>query len=192
MKAISPRDAHRAIDTIVLAFAADPVERWLYPRGGDYLRHFRAFVEAFAGPALADGTAWMLDDFAAVALWLGPGSEPDGEAIVSVLTDSVAADQQDDVFVVLEQMEAMHPTDAHWYLPWLAVDPTRQRDGLGGHLLELSLQRVDLDGVPAYLETPNPRTVGFYERHGFEVTGQARSGECPPVTCMLRSVTADT
>jgi ribosomal protein S18 acetylase RimI-like enzyme len=190
MKGIEPRDGQRAIDTIVLAFAADPVERWMYPRPGDYLRHFRAFVEAFAGPALADGTAWMLDDFAAVALWLAPGREPEGETIVSVLTDSVAADQQDDLLVVLEQMDTTHPTSAHWYLPWLAVDPARQRDGLGGRLLELGLRRVDVDGLPAYLETPNPQTIAFYERRGFQVTGQARSGECPPITGMLRPAAA--
>jgi ribosomal protein S18 acetylase RimI-like enzyme len=186
MEVIESRDGERAIDTIVLAFAADPVERWMYPRGGDYLEHFRAFVEAFAGPALADGSAWMLDDFAAVALWLGPGSEPDGETIVSVLTSSVAADRHDDLLAVLEQMDAMHPTSAHWYLPWLAVDPARQRGGLGARLLDLGLDRVDRDGLPAYLETPNPRTIPFYERHGFQVTGQARSGECPPVTGMFR------
>jgi len=191
MKGIEPRDGERAIDTIVLAFAADPVERWMYPRAGDYLRHFPAFVAAFAGPALADATAWMLDDFAAVALWLGPGSQPDGETIVSALMDSVAADRQDDVLAVLEQMDALHPTSAHWYLPWLAVDPARQGAGLGDRLLELGLRRVDRDGLPAYLETPNPRTIPFYERCGFEVTGQARSGGCPPITAMLRPA-ADT
>jgi ribosomal protein S18 acetylase RimI-like enzyme len=190
MKGIESRDAQRAIDTIVLAFAADPVERWMYPSAGDYLHHFRAFVEAFAGPALADGTAWMLDDFAAVALWLGPGSQPEGETIVSVLIDSVMADRQDDLLAVLTQMDAMHPTSAHWYLPWLAVDPARQRDGLGGRLLDLGLRRVDRDGLPAYLETPNPQTIAFYERRGFQVTGQARSGECPPITAMLRPAAA--
>ncbi len=186
MKDIETRDGQRAIDTIVLAFAADPVERWMYPRAGDYLHHFRPFVEAFAGPALADGTAWMLEDFAAVALWLGPGSRPEGETIVSVLIDSVAADRQDDLLAVLEQMDAMHPTTAHWYLPWLAVDPARQSDGLGGRLLDLGLRRVDDDGLPAYLETPNPQTIAFYERRGFQVTGQARRGACPPITAMLR------
>ncbi len=186
MEAIESRDGPRAIDTIVLAFAADPVERWMYPRAGDYLHHFRAFVAAFAGPALANGTAWMLDDFAAVALWLGPGSEPDSETILAVLIDSVAADRQDDVLAVLEQMDALHPTGEHWYLPWLAVDPARQRAGLGERLLERGLRRVDRDGLPAYLETPNPRTIAFYERRGFQVTRQARSGECPPITAMLR------
>jgi GNAT superfamily N-acetyltransferase len=188
MHAIEPRDGQRAIDTIVLAFAADPVERWMYPRAADYLQHFRAFVEAFAGPALADGTAWMLDDFAAVALWLEPRREPDGEAIVSLLAGTVAADRHEDLFAVLEQMDAAHPASPHWYLPWLAVDPARQRDGLGARLLEHGLRRVDRDAMPAYLETPNPATVPFYERYGFAVTAQARAGDCPPVTSMLRPV----
>jgi ribosomal protein S18 acetylase RimI-like enzyme len=186
MNGIESRDGQRAIDTIVLAFAADPVERWMYPGAADYLHHFPAFVGAFAGPALTDGTAWMLEDFAAVALWLGPGSEPEGDTIVAVLTESVQADRQEDVLVVLEQMDAMHPKSAHWYLPWLAVDPARQRDGLGGRLLDLGLRRVDGDGLPAYLETPNPETIAFYERRGFQVTGEARRGQCPPITAMLR------
>lgn len=28
--------------------------------------------------------------------------------------------------------------------------------------------------LPAYLDSPNPRNVSFYERHGFVVTGEAR------------------
>ena len=45
---------------------------------------------------------------------------------------------------------------------------------------------VDTDHLPTYLETPNPRTISFYRRHGFEVTGVAQAGECPPITFMLR------
>jgi GNAT superfamily N-acetyltransferase len=186
MDVIEPRDGQRAIDTIVLAFVADAVERWMYPRATDYLRHFRAFVAAFAGAALADGTAWMLEDFAAVALWLQPRRGPDEQAIVSVLGSTVAADRQDDLISVLEQMEAAHPAFPHWYLPWLAVDPARQGEGLGARLLELGLRRVDSDAVPAYLETPDPQTIPFYERRGFRVTTEARAGGCPPVTGMLR------
>ena len=60
------------------------------------------------------------------------------------------------------------PTDPHWYLPWLGVDGARQGAGLGADLLRQCLMRVDADHSPAFLETPNPRTVPFYERHGFE------------------------
>ena len=83
-------------------------------------------------------------------------------------------------------MEAAHPTYPHWYLPWLAVAPAGQGLGRGGRLLAATLQKVDATHLPAYLETPNPRTVGLYERHGFVVTGQAQAGANPPLTLMTR------
>ena len=80
-------------------------------------------------------------------------------------------------------MDDLHPTYPHWYLPWLAVDPARQGHGLGAaRSWRNASPELDADGMPAYLETPNPRTVPFYERHGFEVTGEAAAGSCPPVT----------
>jgi ribosomal protein S18 acetylase RimI-like enzyme len=179
-------DERRALDLLVLAFSADPVERWLYPDAQQYLTHFPAFLAAFGGRAFAEGTVWSLDGFSAVALWLPPGTEADGDAIVAVLTDSVAPERQEDTFAVLGQMDDAHPSFPHWYLPWLGVDPALQGQGLGGELLEHCLRIVDADHVPAYLETPNPRTIPFYERYGFELTGEARAGACPPVALMLR------
>ena len=74
-------------------------------------------------------------------------------------------------------------------LPWLAVAPALQGRGLGARLLEHSLSIVDADGLPAFLETPNPRTVPLYERHGFEVIATPQAGNCPPMTSMLRPAT---
>src|SRR6476646_4530165 len=73
-------DKQAVIDTLVLAFSGDPVERWMYPEAQQYLAHFPAFVAAFGGGAFAQETAWGLDDCSAVALWFPPGSEPDGDA----------------------------------------------------------------------------------------------------------------
>lgn len=186
MKRITEAQEDRTIATIVAAFENDPVERWMFPELGEYERHFPTFVRAFGGEAFAHGTAWQVDDFAAVALWLPPGAEADAEAIGRVFAETVAAGKQDDLAAVAGQMDDLHPDEPHWYLPWLAVDPARQGEGLGGALLEECLARVDADRMPAYLETPNPRTVPLYERHGFEVTGEAAAGSCPPVTAMLR------
>jgi hypothetical protein len=44
-------DAQRVLATLVLAFAADPVERWLYPEPEQYLTRFPHFLAAFGGPA---------------------------------------------------------------------------------------------------------------------------------------------
>ena len=125
--------------------------------------------------------------FAAVALWLPPDAEADGDAIVAALTDTVAPERHEDTIAVLGQMDEAHPRFPHWYLPWLGVDPSMQGCGLGGALLAQCLRIVDEDHVAAYLETPNPRTIPFYERYGFKVTGEARSGACPPLTFMLRA-----
>jgi GNAT superfamily N-acetyltransferase len=179
-------DQGRALDTLVLAFSADPVERWMYPESRQYLKYFPAFLEAFGGRAFAEKTVWSLGDFSGVALWLPPGTEADGDAIVAVLTDSVAPSKHDDTFSVLGQMDEAHPRFPHWYLPWFGVDPALQGRGLGGELMQQCLQIVDEDHLPAYLETPSPRSIPFYERHGFEPTGQAQAGACPPVAFMLR------
>lgn len=175
-----------AVATVVSAFAADPVERWLWPETDLYESCFPDFVSAFGGLAFEHGTAWGIGGSDAVALWLAPGVESDEEAIVSVLSETVSRDKHDDLFSTLEQMAVAHPTYPHWYLPWLAVAPACQGRGLGGRLLEHGLAIVDAERLPAFLETPNPRTVPLYERHGFEVIATAQAGSCPPLTSMLR------
>jgi GNAT superfamily N-acetyltransferase len=177
----------QAFATLVSAFTDDPVERWLYPDAQQYLTHFPKFLAALGGKAFDEQTVWSLARGGAVALWLPPGTEPDGDAIISVLTDSVSPEKHGDMFSVLQQMDVAHPTFLHWYLPWFGVDAAQQGKGLGGQLMKACLTVVDTSHLPAYLETPNPRNISFYERHGFAVTGQAQAGSCPPVAFMLRA-----
>ena len=184
---VGPAEQGRAIRTLLSAFEDDPVERWLYPEEAQYRRHFPAFVAAFGGTALRDRTVWRLGDFNAVAFWFGPGTEPDGEAVVQVLVETTSDDLHADSFATLEQMAEGHPSVPHWYLPWFGVDRELHGRGLGTHLMRSCLEIVDESGFPAYLETPNPRTVPFYERAGFSVTSVAQAGACPPITLMQRA-----
>ena len=185
--AVGESEQARVFATLVLAFAADPVERWLYPEPQQYLTHFPRFLAAFGGKKFAEQNMWSLGEFSAVALWLPPGTEADGDAITTSLAETVAADKHDDMFDVLGQMDTAHPAYPHWYLPWFAVDTALQGRGLGSQLMGPCLQIVDATHLPAYLETPNPRAISFYQRHGFEVTGEAQAGTCPPMTFMLRA-----
>ena len=184
--AVQEGERHRAFDTLVLAFTADPVIRWLYPEASDYLTHFPKFLAAFGGKAFAEKTVWRLDEFSAVALWLPPRVDADGDAIVTVLKETVAPKQHEDAFAVLGQMDDAHPSFPHWYLAWFGVDGAVQGTGLGGTLMEHCLKIVDEDHLPAYLDSPNPRNTSFYARYGFDVTSEAQAGGCPPVVSMLR------
>ena len=49
-----------------------------------------------------------------------------------------------------------------------------------------AVARSDKDGLPAYLESSNPKNISLYERHGFEVMGKIQVGAGPLVTPMLR------
>jgi ribosomal protein S18 acetylase RimI-like enzyme len=180
-------EQQRALDVLVLAFAADPVERWLYPEARQYLTHFPAFLAAFGGTAFTHETVWQLGEFSAVAMWLPPRVDLDGDAIVAVLTETVPPAKHEDTFSVLSQMDHAHPRFPHWYLAWFGVDGAVQGRGLGGELMKHCLAIVDEDHLPVYLDTPNPRSISFYQRYGFEVTGQAQAGACPPIVSMLRA-----
>ncbi len=70
---------------------------------------------------------------------------------------------------VARVVEKHHPTEPHWYLQELATDPAHQRTGVGGALIQPTLDRCDREGLPAYLETWKLENVAYYRRHGFEV-----------------------
>ena len=96
-------EQQRVLETLVLAFTADPVIRWLYPEARQYLKDFPGFLAAFGGKAFAERTVWRLGAFAAVALWLPPRVELDGDAVVEVLTETVVPEQHDDTFSVWDR-----------------------------------------------------------------------------------------
>ncbi len=179
-------DEAAAIATIVLAFAADPVARWPWPHAQDYLAGMPGFVRAFGGNAFAQGGAWCTEDCAGAALWLPPGIRPDEEKMGELLESTVSPSLRGDIAAAFEQMAQHHPSEPHWYLPLIGVDPAHQGKGHGDALMAHALARCDRDRAPAYLESTNPRNMSLYLRHGFEALGTIRIGSSPPLVPMLR------
>ena len=182
----SSADRSLVVDVITRAFAADPPSRWLYPKDSQYWRFFPRFVEAFGGSAIDYGTAEMAADGGAAALWLPPGGHPDEAALGTLLEESVDPARLETAFVLFEQMARHHPAGPHWYLPLIGVTPGHQGRGYGSLLMEQAVARCDRDGLPAYLESTTPRSVGLYRRHGFEVVTEIRVGSAPPIFPMVR------
>ena len=175
-----------ALGPIVTAFAADPVIRWVYPAPGDYLAHFADLVLLIGGGAFTTATADCAEGAAGTALWVAPDNTGDDEAIGAHLSETVDPPRHETVFAFLEQIEAHHPDEPVWYLPFIGVDPAHQGRSVGSTLLRQGLDRADADDLPAYLEASTPRNRSLYERHGFAVVGEIRSGDSPPVWPMLR------
>jgi ribosomal protein S18 acetylase RimI-like enzyme len=179
-------DQDRAVGTVTAAFLSDPVARWVFRDAHQYLTYFPQFVPVFAGGAFDSGTAHSVEAFSGVALWLPPGVKSDDEAMGALTEEAVPASEHGEVFAFLDQMGEYHPTQRHWYLPLIGVDPVRQGRGYGSALLAHGLKACDAQAVPAYLEATSERNKRLYERHGFEQIGVIQSGSSPPMWPMLR------
>ncbi|MGH8727697.1 MAG: GNAT family N-acetyltransferase [Burkholderiales bacterium] len=179
-------DEAPAIDVVVLAFSADPAARWTWPDPQQYLTHFPPFVKAFGGKAFTHGSAYYVDGYAGAALWLPPDVEPDEDVLISLLQSTASEQSQKHVSGVLEQMGRYHPSEPHWYLPLMGVDPFHQGKGFGSTLMQRALIPCDRYNKLAYLESTNPRNIPLYERHGFELLGTIQVGTSPPLFPMLR------
>lgn len=177
--------AEKALATIVTAFASDPVSRWVLSQPAQYLSLFPLVVSHMGGRAFGEGSAFASGDLRAVALWLPPGVENDLEAVGEAF-ESGGVMPPADAPAFFEQMAHHHPLEPHWYLPFIGVDPGVQGKGLGATLMADALAHVDASGMPAYLESSNPRNVPFYERFGFRVTGRIQVGNSPLMTPMWR------
>jgi GNAT superfamily N-acetyltransferase len=111
---------------------------------------------------------------------------PDAERLAALTEEHGPKDRQHEMTQIFEQMERYHPSDPCWYLPLIGVDPAHQGRGCGSALLQYALARCDRDGIPAYLESSNPRNISLYLRHGFEIMGHIQAGSSPTMVPMLR------
>jgi len=186
MTAASASDEASTIDVLVRAFSADPVAQWIWPDLQQYHMYFPSFIRAFGGKAFTHGSAYYVDGYAAAALWLPPDILPDEDMLSSIFQRSVSEQIQKDVISVFDQMGRYHPSEPHWHLPPMGVDPLKQGKGFGSALMQHALVQCDRDNKLAYLESSSPRSISFYERHGFELLGTIQLRASPSIFPMLR------
>lgn len=186
IRSATPRDEAVVADVLTLAFSTDPAARWSWPDPRTYLAHFPRFVRAFGGQAFLRGTAHFIEGYKGAALWLPPGAEPDEAALGALMQDSVDQHALQDASELIERMAGYHPTEPHWYLPLIGIDPAHQGKGLGSALMRHALAECDREGSLAYLESSSPANVPLYQRHGFELLGTIQVGGSPEIFPMLR------
>ncbi|MBI3197921.1 MAG: GNAT family N-acetyltransferase [Rhodospirillales bacterium] len=185
VETVTAADQAAVIDALMLSFAGDPMARWSWADPKTYLRAFPRFAHAFGGAAFAQGTAHRIGH-AGAALWLAPGVYPDGAEMGALMEETIPPALQEEGDMLMQQMNAFHPQEPHWYLPLIGIDPAHQGKGMGGALLRHQLAICDRDGTLAYLESSNPRNIPLYERHGFEALGRIQAGSSPTMVPMLR------
>src|ERR671914_1489627 len=109
VKTATEADEAKVIDTLRLAFAADPAVRWVWPDPHKYLSHSSNFARAFGGKAFANKSAHYVGNYSGVALWLPPNVHPDVDQLITLLQSSGSDEAKKDSPKVFEKLSSYHP-----------------------------------------------------------------------------------
>lgn len=184
----TPRDRSTVVQVVLRAFAADPA--WLFMLGADYPRLAPLLAGALFDQRVGEGTVWLCDDGAAVAMWDGPGrhgSDDDGRAAVwREFHDAAGVAGAEPLARYDAALFAVAPAQEHWYLGVLATDPDRQGSGLATAVMAPGLAHADEDGLACCLETSTAGNRDFYRRRGFTQAVDVRIDGGPPTWWMTR------
>ena len=177
-------DLERVKGVLKLGFASDALLRWVFPDASSFLKCFDIWMEEFSKIAFENDIVYSEKNFYGASLWHPPGDKFDNSALAPTF-ESIPHDRIEVVIKFFEEFEKYHPEDA-WYLPFIAVDPAKQRQGIGSFLLKDALQMIDKKNDRAYLEASNEQNKALYERHGFVEIGRVQFEDSPPAFPMIR------
>ena len=185
-------DAAAVSATLAAAFHDDPVNTWWIPDAAERARVLPTFFRfAFERLWLRFDEVHVADDAAGAAAWVPPRrwrlTEEEEAHLAPFFVDVVAPEYLQRAGVLIGLIEERHPDEPpHWYLPCIGVRPGRQGQGVGSALLEHMTERLDREGVPAYLEASSERNRALYLRHGFAIRGELTLPEGPTLWLMWR------
>ena len=172
----------QARETLVQAFADDPVAAHLFPDPSKRPAGMAHIFQMALRYGTRHGQVDVIQPAGAVAIWIRP------EYARPSWTRLVRAGYLATPFAVgwsatrrmlrfehfIESCRLRTLSLPHWYLFSIGVRPGQQGQGLGAALLRHGLKRAQATSVPCYLETANARNLPFYQKHGFRVVGAKR------------------
>jgi GNAT superfamily N-acetyltransferase len=192
-------DVDEAAQALARAFDDSPLFQFLFPKPSARLRINAGTYRGTLLDALPFGAVHAARDASGIigaACWLPPTGYPITAKRQAILVARLATliplapTRLPTSLRYLRATDQAHPKDLHWYLALLGVDPSHQGEGVGARLVDHTLEQLDREGLPAYLETDKESNLAWYARRRFELRRTLhpeRTG--PPVWTMWRDPT---
>jgi ribosomal protein S18 acetylase RimI-like enzyme len=191
-------DVGEVARTLSDAFAVDPHMDWFMrpdaKRDAARLAFFRMLV---GGEGMRSGRIDRPAGGGAAAIWmpfewLAPAPLSAELKLLPTMLATTGWPRFGRLMAIRADMDAHHPMQRrHAYLWFLGVAPAAQGRGVGSALLRAANERLDAEGLPAYLETGTTRNVALYQRHGYEVLSEHKArADAPPMWSMWREAGA--
>jgi GNAT superfamily N-acetyltransferase len=183
-------DRQQLATALASAFSEDPLFGWMAGPKAPLEARMRIFFDVFLKQNLRrpEHLVFVSEDGTGGAIWqpVDGWKVPTAEllrafpGIVRAFRGRVPA-----MIGALNAIERQHPKEPHYYLEVLGTQKDRQSKGVGSAVMTAMLERCDEEGLPAYLESSNPRNIPFYARHGFEVREEVTCGKGAPVATTM-------
>jgi len=173
-----------AVEALANAFHEDPMWSFVLPDTETRTAAYRPMWRAVLGFSHVYGTVHTTVGGEGAACWIAPENRK--TTLWKLLRTGFALprsmirlpkDARERFFGMMQFIDRRHDElmpERHWYLMALGVAPERQGQGIGGRLLEPTLDRADADDVACYLETQTEANVMFYTKHDFDVICEER------------------
>ena len=166
------RDRTAIAATLARAFGDDPATSFIFP---DPVLRAKRLPRLFALLFDEDvhGMRLVTAGGEAATLWRPPGKNRTSKLdlvrealpLLSIFGTAIGR-----ALAVSDAIDLHLPQGDYWYLHIAGCEPAQQGKGFGGAAVRSGLERIAGSGLPAYLETPLERNIGFYQGLGFEVT----------------------
>ena len=179
-----PAEVPALAKALAAAFHDDPAFTWVLhgaPRRAAMLE--RGFELFLLRVWIEQRVTYTTTAVAGVAVWELPGQwklSVGGQLRLLPAMIRIFGRRLPRLLKAIIKLEARHPSEPHYYLPFVGVEPRWQGRGLGSALLAPILERCDRESLPAFLEASTARNRALYERHGFAVTEEFRLGRSAP------------
>ena len=191
---VAPAHYQSVANTLALAFAEDPVMAYIFPDAKTRLRRLAGLMHLALKTYTYNGRIDTFSDGCSAAVWQRP--YPAKATLWQLLANGVegllklrtCVNRANNVERAINAAKIDQP---YWYLAILGTEPAHRGAWQGGQSRAGLLLRAVLDGcdqqqLPAYLESSNAANIGFYNKHGFEITEEITIDGGPSLWGMVR------
>ncbi|MEM1144426.1 MAG: GNAT family N-acetyltransferase [Pseudomonadota bacterium] len=185
MNSVASEHEGAACSVLSEAFQDDPVMRWICAKPDFVLALFTLLVPLYC----RQGLAFIDDEQSGASLWMPPGrqaqlklaSVPHALRFLSLC--GLKGIRRIGQFSRASQRSK--PSVPFYYLFTIGVTKSVKGKGVGSKIMKHTLKLCDDTCTPAYLENSRFENLGFYQKHGFEVTEETKLGTRGPTIWLM-------
>ena len=173
-----PVDKLKSISSVLSkAFNHDPLFCYLIPNSNQRLKTLNHYFQHVIKYGLHYGEVYSSPNLEGISVWLPPKSSSHtrwraiktGALILPVKVKWKYLTLQNKIYKFTDNLHKNFAPYPHWYLTLIGVGPNHQGKGFGQQLLSTTINRIDLERKPIYLETNKEKNVEIFKRFGFRI-----------------------